>query len=83
MFLRIINIYLIFKHSHQKSKPFGIEINIDLEATIAKRVKKKECKTNGVMIGWVKNRLKLAQQFSDSDNMKIDRILCLNDSELC
>ena len=36
MFLRIVNIYLIFKHSHQKSKPFGIEINIDFEATIVK-----------------------------------------------
>ena len=34
MFLRIFNVYLIIKHSHQKPKPFGIEINIDLEATI-------------------------------------------------
>ena len=36
MFLnRIVNVYLIFKDFHQKPKPFGIEINIDLEATIA------------------------------------------------
>ena len=34
MFLRIVNVYLIFKHSHQKPKPFRIEIDIDLEATI-------------------------------------------------
>ena len=27
---------MIFKHSHQKSKPFGIKINIDLEATTVK-----------------------------------------------
>ena len=34
MFLRIVNVYLIFKHSHEKPKPFRIEIDIDLEATI-------------------------------------------------
>ena len=27
MFLRIVNVYLIFSHSHQKPKPFGIENN--------------------------------------------------------
>ena len=26
MFLRIVNVYLIFKHSHQKPKLFGIKI---------------------------------------------------------
>ena len=36
MFLRIINLYLIFKHFHQKSKPFGIKINTHLEPTIVK-----------------------------------------------
>ena len=34
MFLRMVDVYLIFKHSHQKLKLFVIEINIDLEATI-------------------------------------------------
>ena len=34
MFLRIVDVYLIFKHCHQKPKPFGIEINKDLEAAI-------------------------------------------------
>ena len=34
MFLRIVNVNLILKHSHQKPKPFGIKINIDLEAPI-------------------------------------------------
>ena len=34
MFLRIVNVHLIFKHSQQKPNPFGIKINIDLEATI-------------------------------------------------
>ena len=33
MFLRIANVYLIFRHSQKKTKPFGIKINIDLEAT--------------------------------------------------
>ena len=34
MFLRIVNVYLlIFKHSQWKSKPFQININIDLDAT--------------------------------------------------
>ena len=33
MFLRIVNVYLIFKHSQLKPNPFGIKINIDLEAT--------------------------------------------------
>ena len=32
MFLRIVNIFLIFKHSQWKPKPFEIKINIDLEA---------------------------------------------------
>ena len=32
MFLRIANIYLIFKHFQQKPKPFRIKINIDLDA---------------------------------------------------
>ena len=32
MFLRIVRVYFIFKHSQWKSKPFGIKINIDLEA---------------------------------------------------
>ena len=36
-------------------------------------------KHSGVMLGRGKNRLK---QFCDSVTMKIDRILCLNDSEL-
>ena len=85
MFLRIVNIYLISKHSHQRSKPFGIEINIDLEATTVKvklqiymvhfypiwiehwgivepdsLITPKESKANGVVMGWGKNRLKLA-----------------------
>ena len=33
MFLRIANVYLIFRHSQRKTKPFEIKINIDLEAT--------------------------------------------------
>ena len=32
MFLRIVYVYLVFKHSQLKPKPFGIKINIDLEA---------------------------------------------------
>ena len=32
MFLRIVNVYFIFKHSHWKPNTFGIKINIDLEA---------------------------------------------------
>ena len=34
MLLRIVNVYLIIKHSHQKPKLFGIEINIDVDTTI-------------------------------------------------
>ena len=33
MFLRKVYVYLIFKRSQWKPKPFGIKINIDLEAT--------------------------------------------------
>ena len=33
MLLRIVNVYLIIKHSHQKPKLFGIEINIDVDTT--------------------------------------------------
>ena len=32
MFLRTVDVYLIFKHSQWKPKLFGIKINIDLEA---------------------------------------------------
>ena len=32
MFLRKVYVYLIFKCSQWKPKPFGIKINIDLEA---------------------------------------------------
>ena len=32
MFLRIVNVYVIFKDSHWKPKTFGIKINMDLEA---------------------------------------------------
>ena len=32
MFLRKVYVYLIFKRSQWKPKPFGIKINIDLEA---------------------------------------------------
>ena len=39
-------------------------------------------KLMGVTLGQGKNRLKLEQQFWDSDTMKKDRILCLNNSEL-
>ena len=39
MFLRIVNVYLTFKHSQWKPKPFGITINIDLEApTVEKKI---------------------------------------------
>ena len=34
MLLRIFNVYLIFKHSHQNPKSFRIKINIDFEAII-------------------------------------------------
>ena len=40
-----------------------------------------ENKTDGLMMGWDKNRLILAYQFRGPDGMKIDRILCLDDSE--
>ena len=43
----------------------------------------KESKTDGVMMGQDKTRLNQVELFLDSDIMKIDRILCLNDSELC
>ena len=33
MFLQIVNIYLIFEHSHQKPTSFGNKINLDLVAT--------------------------------------------------
>ena len=33
MFLKIVDVYLIFKHSQWKLKPFGIMIIIDLEPT--------------------------------------------------
>ena len=36
MFLRMVNVYLIFKLSHRKPKPFEIKVNIDLEGTIVK-----------------------------------------------
>ena len=32
MFLRIVNAYLIFKHSHQRANPFDVKINTDFEA---------------------------------------------------
>ena len=37
MFLRIVNVYLILKHSQWKPKPFGIKINLDLGAAMRKR----------------------------------------------
>ena len=106
---QIVDVYLIFKHSHQKPKRFRIEINIDLEATIVEvkicvymaqfypiwiehsgvmlnydpLLPPKESKTDGIMMGWGKSRLKLVQQFLEPDNMKIDIIHCLNDSEPC
>ena len=37
MFLRIVDVYLIFEHFQWKPKPFAITINIDLEATSVKK----------------------------------------------
>ena len=82
MFLRIVYVYSIFKHSRQKPKPFGFEIRSDncgsvnsylydpflphLDWTQWRNdeprpfITPKESKTDGVMMGWGKNRLKLA-----------------------
>ena len=38
-----------------------------------------ESKTDAVMMGPDKNRLKLSQQFRGSDGLKIDKILCFDD----
>ena len=43
----------------------------------------KENKTNGVLMSQCKNKLNPVEPFTDSDDMKIDRIHCLNDSESC
>ena len=40
-----------------------------------------ESKTDGVMMGRDKNRLKLSQQYRGSDGLKIDKILCFDDPE--
>ena len=37
MFLRIVDVYLIFEHFQWKPKPIAIKINIDLEATSVKK----------------------------------------------
>ena len=37
MFLRIVDVYLIFKHSQWRPKPFGIKSNIDSQATSAEK----------------------------------------------
>ena len=37
MFLRIVDVYLIFEHFQWKPKPIAIKINIDLEAISVKK----------------------------------------------